>query len=280
MTDPSESERYLTDAPDRRRGGWLLAVVALVVLAAFAAAIWFAYNRGVETGAALSPPLIRAEPGPTKVRPDEPGGLEVPHQDKLVFETLTPNKLVEGAEHLLPPPEEPVSRPEPAPPADAETLAPAEPVEAVEQSTLATLAPPPSPAAKETAPDEIGPSEALVAEPSPARPDVPPSPRSVATAEPTMAPRPPPAGEVAPGGFRIQLAAYRDAGAATRGWHLLAKANPTLLRLLTPNVIRVDLGPGKGVFYRLQAGSLPDRAAADALCAKLKDRKVGCLVVE
>jgi len=42
---------------------------------------------------------------------------------------------------------------------------------------------------------------------------------------------------------------------------------------------RVDLGE-KGVFYRVQAGPLADAAAAERLCAELKERKQGCIVVK
>ncbi len=40
-----------------------------------------------------------------------------------------------------------------------------------------------------------------------------------------------------------------------------------------------DLGPAKGVFYRVRVGPLDDEAAARGLCAQLAERKVGCLVV-
>jgi hypothetical protein len=80
--------------------------------------------------------------------------------------------------------------------------------------------------------------------------------------------------------FRIQLASYREAAAATQGWHRLSKAHPGLLGKLSPAVIRIDLGAGKGIYYRLLAGPLPDRAQADRLCAQLKAKKVGCLVVK
>ena len=33
-------------------------------------------------------PLIKPEQGPTKVRPDDPGGIQVPHQDKLIYDQL------------------------------------------------------------------------------------------------------------------------------------------------------------------------------------------------
>jgi len=44
-------------------------------------------------------------------------------------------------------------------------------------------------------------------------------------------------------------------------------------------IVRADLGT-RGVYFRLRAGPLKDRAAADALCRKLAGRKVGCIVVK
>ena len=37
-------------------------------------------------------PLIRAEPGPIKVKPQNPGGLVVPHKDKSVYERFEGNR--------------------------------------------------------------------------------------------------------------------------------------------------------------------------------------------
>lgn len=243
MSDPAETERYLVDVEDGRRGGWRLAALALVVLGAFVAAVWYAYDQGVKHGVSLSPPLIRAEKGPTKVRPEEPGGLEVPHQDKLIFEILTAEKPLEGGERLLPAPEEPVSRPEPK----------------VMPETGGGVA-------AEPAPEEAEAAETAVGEVAAVAPRAPLAGEGPAVTKPSAA-------------FRIQLASYRDAGAATRVWHRLAKASPALLGELKPNVVRVDLGPEKGVYYRLQAGPLPDRVAAATLCAELKALKLECLVV-
>ncbi len=253
MSEPGGTERYLSGGGDRRRGGWRLATLALVVLAAFVAAVWYAYDQGVKRGVSLSPPLIRAEPGPTKVRPEEPGGLEVPHQDKLIFETLTPGQPVEGGERLLPPPEEPIARLKPEPTMEAGEAEVAE-------------------AAVEPAPEEADPPETRETPETPAQALAAVAPRAPVTEEGPAATEPAAV-------FRVQLASYRDAGAATRVWHRLAQANPTLLGELKPNVVRADLGPERGVFYRLQAGPLPDRTAAAALCEELKARKLECLVV-
>ena len=79
-------------------------------------------------------PLIRADDDPVRVRPDDPGGLDVPHRDRLVLEeprqTAPEEDRSEAA--VLPPPEEPLARPEVA---DAGTLSSAElPVFAAEPS--------------------------------------------------------------------------------------------------------------------------------------------------
>lgn len=258
MGEPFEPGPESAARPARRRGGWQLAVVALVTLGAFTGGVWYAYDQGIERGITLSPPLFRADPSPTKIRPKDPGGLEVPHQDMLVYETLTTETPAESAERLLPPPEEPLPRPEP----------PAPPIAAPRPSggdggAPAVAAVAPGGSAPATAPR---PAPEAAPEPAAAGP--------VAAREESATARAPAAG------FRIQLAAYREAGAATQGWHKLSRANPSLLRGLKPSVIRVDLGADKGIFYRLQAGPIPDRETADTLCVELKRQKVGCLVVE
>ena len=43
---------------------------------------------------------------------------------------------------------------------------------------------------------------------------------------------------------------------------------------------KAELGPARGVFYRLRAGPLADEAAARRLCARLSKRKVGCLIIK
>src|SRR3546814_1595052 len=60
--------------------------------------------------------MIKAEDAPIKHRPEEPGGMDVPHQDKLVFNRLAPGQVENQVERLLPPPEEPVAKPEPSAP--------------------------------------------------------------------------------------------------------------------------------------------------------------------
>lgn len=84
---------------------WMVAI-ALVTVAIFAGAVWYAYRTGAKDSG--PPPLVQADDGPIKVKPDEPGGLEVPDQDKLVYDQLA-GEQTEEAEELLPAAEEPVA---------------------------------------------------------------------------------------------------------------------------------------------------------------------------
>ncbi len=259
------------EARARGKGaGRLLAGVALVVLAGFVAAVWYAYDQGVKQGATITPPLIKADTGPTKVRPNDPGGLVVPDQDKLIYRAIEGESEPQRVERLLPPPEEPVARPR-AEPGDAVTVGelhavpPGEAPSAPGSSAPAASLPPPLPA-EHTAPTATPPA---------------PAPQVTATAPAAPAvPKPPPAPPDSGGNdYRIQLAAYRDPEAATAGWARISRANPKLLGPLSPTVIKADLGPGKGIFYRLLAGPIADKDAAEALCQELKLKQVGCLVV-
>ena len=234
-------------APPARRRGLKIAAAAVAV-AVIAGLAGYAYvettrPRGGEV------PLIKAEPGPAKKRPEEPGGMTIPNQDKLVYEAMSDEAGEAKVERLLPPPEEPLpppSEPEASTPPVTPPVAP--PVEP-------PVTPPAAPPTK--------------AEPAP-------SPKPVAVA-PSKGMRPAPA--LAVKTYMLQLAAFRSARQADVAWQRIRKANSDVLRGLEPKVERVDLGPGKGVFFRLRAGLLGDEATAKALCTRLKARRIDCLVV-
>lgn len=69
--------------------------------------------RGPSRLSGEGPPLLTADAGPSKARPDQPGGMEVPHQDILAYERLRDHDSGRGnqVERLLPPPEVPLPRP-------------------------------------------------------------------------------------------------------------------------------------------------------------------------
>ena len=104
----------LRDPPRRSRA--VGAFLATFALAAFAGVVWYAYDRGLHAGSEATAPLIQADPSPIKVRPEQPGGLDVPNQDKLVYGALRPGQGEDSSvERLLPPPEKPAEPPAPEP---------------------------------------------------------------------------------------------------------------------------------------------------------------------
>lgn len=74
----------------------------------------------------------------------------------------------------------------------------------------------------------------------------------------------------------VHLASYRQKKSALRGWASLQKRFKSQLGGLETSIERVDLGGGKGVFYRLKAGPLPSNNAAVSLCRKLKSKRQYC----
>lgn len=258
----------------------IFAVGAITVgVVALAGVVWFAYQQGIRSGAEDAAPVISASDDPIKREPKEPGGLNIPDQDKLVFGRLAPGQIQEPVERLLPPPEEPTERAPspvvktspvevPSPPAEAPTAAPSTTAEAEPPipAPAATVAPPPPPS-----------PPAPVVTPPPAPPAVvaanPPAPPAAATPEPTAAPK----STAAANAWRIQLAAVSSRERALSEWDRLKKQNTDLLGPLDLNVQSVKLE--RGTFFRIQAGPLTGRAAASGLCGKLKSRNQDCLIV-
>ena len=79
-------------------------------------------------------------------------------------------------------------------------------------------------------------------------------------------------------GAHVHLASYRSEKDAKRGWKSLQKRHGDLLGELSSRVNEVDLGAGKGIYFRVEAGPLSDINSAENLCKKLKSRKMFCTV--
>ncbi len=77
----------------------------------------------------------------------------------------------------------------------------------------------------------------------------------------------------------MQLGALKSEEAAKAEWQKLQRQNSDVLGKLSLSVSRVDLG-AKGTYYRIQAGPIADAAQAAQECAKLKSRKIGCILVK
>jgi len=81
----------------------LLIVIALLVLAAFGAVVWLAYQRGVQQGHAEVPRTIAAEPGPAKVAPTDAGGTPTPNTGLKIYQQPAPSDSDTDAQSAPPP---------------------------------------------------------------------------------------------------------------------------------------------------------------------------------
>ena len=296
FTDPVfDDEYYGRDQAGGKARTIGLAVGVLVGAAIAGTAAWFVFGPGgaAERG---QTPLIVAEPEPFKVRPEDPGGLQVDNQDKRVYERLNGDAGQADVENILPPPEAPRS-PAAAPPvpqphvADAPPPTMSAPAATLPEAPASapTSAAPPTPAVAEAAPAEQPPVN-----PAPAVVETEPMAHSPATPEETR--QPPDSQPMAEGAqaepaqtlesmvaalsgdYLIQIAALRSEDAAMNEWNRVSGRYPALLGSYRPLVVRADLGE-RSIFYRLRAGPLANRSDAEQLCTALAAENVGCLVV-
>jgi hypothetical protein len=263
--DPEERLDY-AEAPPPEEEYEPRSRLPMILLAAgvgllFVAGLGFAYYQGTKHAgvtasssgssggaAAENVPLIKADTDPVKVKPDKVGGMNIPDKDDPLY-TMGRGG---NAEHILPPPEAPQPRP---------------------------VAPPPPPPQAMTQAPGVGPAGAFPA-PLPAPPPV--GAQSKPAAKPADAAKPPakPA-EPAAGGSptKIQLASLRTPDEARDEWQRLKRDNPDLLGKLAGFAVKADLGE-RGVWYRVEAGPVGDKAAAVKLCKALKERDLGCQLVQ
>lgn len=101
------------DGPRGLSAGKMLAAVAIVLLAAAIVAVTFFWLGRSDPSVTGAPELIRAEPGPYKVKPDNPGGLDVAGDSGTAFATSAGEDT--DANLAGTPPEEAAEAPIPAP---------------------------------------------------------------------------------------------------------------------------------------------------------------------
>lgn len=281
FTDDVFSE-YHARRKEHGNGRGLMIGVAIGLVAVAGLGLYMWSNGMLSPGASSGPPpLVEADPDPYKVKPENPGGMQVANQDKLVYERVAKGETAEPrVENLLPAPEQPKAPPRPAETAPEPAPAP------VAEAQAEPAAPPAQEAATAPAATEAGPEPASGTAATESGEDDLAAAVAAATGGRAPAAAAPPAetqtAAVAPalpeGAFLVQLASARSEEGALSEWSRISGRHKDVLGSLSPAVSRVDLGE-KGVFFRLRAGPLADRAAAESLCATLGAQNVGCIVV-
>jgi hypothetical protein len=289
-------------------GGVIKMLLFIVISVVLGAGGWAFYGDNITSimgsygGKIL---VVRADIGPVKVRPEKPGGLQVPDRDKLVYKRIqnggTEPKSQATVERLLPLPETPLPRPSSIPLATAQLSVKAQSItipkdinelDAVKPNEAPPLPPvappPPKLASKPPEPVILSKNKTPIIVPKSAitEPDIAlePIPKLNITSKAAQntksltdvktSPMVIPSNDV----YRVQLAAARNINAARKEWDRLRLKNLDVLGNLGSKITKYDSG-ANGIFYRLRAGPLTKDIDARALCKTLAKRKTGCLVI-
>jgi hypothetical protein len=233
-----------------------LAVVSVVILSL----LWHALLPNKPQGN-VEVPYIKAENAPVKVQPENPGGADIPHKDKMVYDLISDSGRKEGAESLQPAPEKPLYDTKFENPSelserkDKVTVEDIKPVTG-EESTLE------DPVEQPVALEEKDVKEVVVDKKGAKKKVVSIEEKSKATPK-------------AVGKHRVQVAALASSKAAEGEIKVLKRKYPSM-KNVSLNVVKATV-KGKTV-YRIQTGGFQTRDQALSLCKKIKGEGGQCML--
>ncbi len=279
----------------RSRNGFL-GTIAGIALAAIVGWVLLAPKFSATGSSEI--PVIRRPISPAKIQPNEPGGMEIPNQDKSVY-ALVEKKAQEPAkvESLLPPPETPkmptiVPEPEPVELTAAEEIIHSEEItDSVNTSGEETIKKDNSLPVKKldelieevesTSGKKISIPEKL--------PEIKVEPKTVSQEKATPQPKPSAktdkspqsvssaaASSVKAGMWQVQLIASANKDAVNKAWNDLS-AKYSFLKQYPHEIESAKIANGT-IFHRLKAGNFSTRNDADKLCDKIKKAGGSCIV--
>lgn len=220
-------------------------------------------------------PLIQRPQTAVKIKPENPGGMNIPNQDKDVY-SIVEKKAVDNmvVENLLPEPEKP-KLPDIVPDeAEAEVDVNAknldEIVDEVSDSAKETEQAAVESAVPEKPTDLLNEKKEEAKEIKEVVKEAPKAEvKEIIKAEPEP---------IAKGAWQIQLLVSKDKNNVEKKWQEWS-AKYSLLKTYSHEVQSDNLG-AQGTVYRLRAGSFAGREQAQAACATLKAQGLDCIAKE
>ncbi len=209
---------------------------------------------------------INATAEPVKVKPEQPGGMAIPDQDKMVYNRIRTNTVDTKVENLFPEPEQPVMPN----------------ILTVEKN---------APTAEFISMDEVKPYNPLtektqpVNEASVASKKVEQVPLAKADETPKTVAKTPvktttsvqsKTNATSKGIWTAQLMSSSNKATVEQAWPKILAKHKALLSDMSHKIVKAEIA-GKGTFYRLQIGNFKTRDMANALCKKLKAQKQDCI---
>lgn len=245
-------------------------------------------------------PVIRRPISPVKIKPSEPGGMNIPNQDKSIYELVEKKEIApEKVESLLPQPEAPkmpTISPEPEiitdtkKPEELQTKPNQNDTETLSATNLDELID----AVQSNAQDKIDIPEKVTdinanirkaepkkeepkkEEPKKEEPKVKKvdsenkAPATIKKSEPIQEKT------ETKGNWQIQLIASANRTAVEKSWESLS-SKYSFIKNLPHSVETAKINSGSEI-YRLKAGNFSSREEADKICKKIKDSGGSCLI--
>lgn len=284
-----------------------ITIASLIIFAIIAGISWNIYSSYKGNKASIAEiPILRADIEPEKVRPSEPGGMEVPYMDKLVYERIgNSSDINEGYERILPTEEKPVA-PEVIEPEslavsedkigsmieDLEGKVTGEGQEGVNKGEVSNLAKKNVSGEVRTKGVEVlGQKEKEEPGTSISQGEVGEGVKQVSgkkeVEKEKVAVKEEQGAKVSledskqvlasEGDFRVQILSGKDKEAVEKAGKSLLLKYPSILRGYSYEVIEAEV-TGRGKFYRLRIKSFASRESAQEVCKALKEQGQDCLV--
>jgi SPOR domain len=211
-------------------------------------------------------PVVQADSRPIRVKPDNPGGMQVAgaNEDILSGDPDT------NSGKLAPPPETPNPQAMRAPPPPPVVASPAPATAPAALSGAAKLTPDKSAAAPVKAAALPAPDKAAAADKAAVAQD-----KHASTAAATPAPD---HNAPAAKGALVQLAAVSSEAAAKVEWQRLQKRMPDLLDHRQPAISKIDREGH--TLWRVRTGGFSDFSQATVFCERVRAKGTGCSVAD
>ena len=255
---PLLSEKQL-----RNRPGFSI-FIGLFAVVAFCLVVWFGIYKDniINSGSQL--PVVTANDTPIRVRPTEPGGMQIPHQDKLILKELVDGEKQSTMELLLPKPEVPLRLDKDAS-ANSKAVIKSNAVQSMKKNV---------PASQKQVPLKLGEprnfdNEKKITSELRRGTNV----KRKATQEKISTAN---RKKLSSAKYRVQLASVKSDELARKAWKRYRQKFAKSLGTLELYIEKV-LIPSKGTFHRVQAGVL-NKTKAQKLCSVLINKKQQCII--
>jgi len=260
---------------EKKSKGVLFGVIVGVAIAAIGG--YKVYQASLDQNMGGDVPVIKRSDSPVKVKPAEPGGMDVPNRDKSVYSRIGGVEDEGVVENVLPPPEEPEIPPELV--AEANQSPVAEPAAVVVEQAPVTA---PEEPKEEVAKIAVVEPPAPVATPVKVAPEPVPvaiteAPKAVAPAkvEPVAIAQ---SAEISKGAWQVQLGSSQNKAGLEKNWASIKSRYKAAIGDVPSEIVEAKVN-GQ-TYYRLRLGNFKSKTEAANYCAELKKAKLDCFVAQ